>query len=431
MVAKLKPQAGRCLGLAFSSFLVFTLLMSGAVLAQERYDAEQETSVKDEFLVEAHTAAAKLGAEFGLSADDAVLLIDTLLLPAPNIKSGANMRWLMTDLSATYGLEPREFFGFLHLYGTEIMAIGQNYGLVPERGTGPGPGHGPRSAEFARRASVGPHRQWQVEKVEWQYGPRGVEEMQPERGPAYGLGPERPGMARADAMRYRFQQMHEEFHMRDAGYRYGKVHNGPNLDMRATAKQHRLNPKVWDWKAEQTYARHYAARDKAVAKSWDGPGPKDDMYGKYGGPEAWERINKRTLVPGRVWRDTDTADRMRLERTRFGEHPDGRMRGARPDFMDEDGMDVSVEPLVGGFEPDMMGLEHNVAARVPVVLDVVGSAIVESLAESTGVPEAEMEVMVVQALLEGLDAAMDEGLITQADAFDMLMLLTAADTMEQ
>ncbi|MDE0670234.1 MAG: hypothetical protein OXH72_00620 [Caldilineaceae bacterium] len=429
MVTKLKPQAGRCLGLAFASFLVFTLLMSGAALAQERYDAEQETSVKDEFLAEAQSAAAELGAEFGLSADDAVSLIYTLLFTAPNIEPGANMRWLMTDLSATYGLEPRELFGFLQLYGTELMAIGQGYGLVPERGTGPG--YGPRSAEFARRASVGPHRQWQVEKVERQYGPRGAEEMRTERGPAYGLGPERSGMARADAMRNRFQKMHEEFHMRDAGYRYGKAHNGPNLDMWAAPKQHRLNPKVLAWKAEQEYARHYAARDKAVAKSWDGPGHKDDMYGKYSGPEAWKRIDKRTLVPGRAWRDTDTSDRMRLEGARFGEHPDGRMRGGQPDFMDEDGMDVSVEPLVGGFEPDMMGLEHNVAAMVPVVLDVVGSAIVESLAESTGVPEAEMEAMVVQALLEGLDAAMDEGLITQADAFDMLMLLTAADAMEQ
>lgn len=494
MVTKLKPQAGRCLGLAFASFLVFTLLMSGAALAQGRYDAEREASVKDEFLAEVQSAAAELGAEFGLSADDAVSLIDTLLFNAPNIEPGANMRWLMADLSATYGLEPRELFGFLQLYGTELMAIGQDYGLVPERGTGPG--YGPRSAEFARRASVGPHRQWQVEKVEWQYGPRGAEEMRTERGPAYGFGPERPDMARADAMRNRFQKMHEEFHMRDAGYRYGKAHNGPNLDMWAAAKQHRLNPKVLAWKVEQEYAWHYAARDKAVAKSWDGPGYKDDVYGKYGGPEAWgrygdigaakarwykgteadsihfkrggvedgdrfnrervtpdgvwhdgdgsgrkygrlgdaeawERIDKRTLVPGRAWRDTDTSDRIRLERARFGEHPEGRMRGGQPDFMDEDFMDVSVEPLVGGFEPDMMDLEHNVAAMVPVVLDVVGSAIVESLAESTGVPEAEMEVMVVQALLEGLDAAMDAGLITQADAFDMLMLLTAADAMEQ
>lgn len=429
MVTKLKPQAGRCLGLAFASFLVFTLLMSGAVLAQGRYDAEREASVKDEFLAEAQSAAAELGAELGLSADDAVSLIDTLLFNAPNIEPGANMRWLMADLSATYGLEPRELFGFLQLYGTELMAIGQDYGLVPERGTGPG--YGPRSAEFARRASVGPHRQWQVEKVEWQYGPRGAEEMRTERGPAYGFGPERPDMARADAMRNRFQKMHEEFHMRDAGYRYGKAHNGPNLDMWAAAKQHRLNPKVLAWKVEQEYAWHYAARDKAVAKSWDGLGYKDDMYGKLGDAEAWERIDKRTLVPGKAWRDTDTSDRMRLERARFGEHPDGRMRGGQPDFMDEDGMDVSVEPLVGGFEPDMMGLEHNVAAMVPVVLDVVGSAIVASLAESTGVPEAEMEAVVVQALLEGLDAAMDAGLITQADAFDMLMLLTAADAMEQ
>ena len=279
MVTKLKPQAGRCLGLAFASFLVFTLLMSGAALAQERHDVEQEMPVKDEFLAEAHTAAAELGTEFGLSADDAVSLVDTLLFTAPNIEPGANMRWLMADLSATYGLEPRELFGFLQLYGTELMAIGQDYGLVPERGTGPG--YGPRSAEFARTASAGPHRQWQVQKVEWQYGPRGAEEMRPERGPVYGLGPERPGMARADAMRYRFQKMHEEFHMWDAGYRYGKAHNRPNLDMRAAAKQHRMNPKVLAWKAEQEYARHYAVRDKAVAKSWDGPGHKDDMYGKY------------------------------------------------------------------------------------------------------------------------------------------------------
>jgi hypothetical protein len=116
---------------------------------------------------------------------------------------------------------------------------------------------------------------------------------------------------------------------------------------------------------------------------------------------------------------------------RFGEHPDGRMRGGRPDFMDEDGMDVSVEPLVGGFEPDMMGMEHNVAAMVPVLLDVVGSTIVESLAESTGMPEAEMEAMVVQALLAGLNAAIDEGLVTQDEALGMLMFLTSVEAMEE
>ena len=156
MVTKLKPQAGRCLGLAFASFLVFTLLMSGAALAQARPDAEQKTSVKDEFLAAAHAAAAELGAEFGLSADDAASLADTLLFTAPDIEPGANMRRLMADLSATYGLEPQALFGFLQLYGTEIMAIGQDYGLVPGRGAGPG--YGPRSAELARRESVGPQR---------------------------------------------------------------------------------------------------------------------------------------------------------------------------------------------------------------------------------------------------------------------------------
>ncbi len=489
MVTKLKPQAGRCLGLAFASFLVFTLLMSGAALAQARPDAEQKTSVKDEFLAAAHAAAAELGAEFGLSADDAASLVDTLLFAAPDIEPGANMRRLMADLSATYGLEPRELFGFLQLYGTELMAIGQDYGLVPGRGAGPG--HGPRSVELARRESVGLRSRWQVEKEEWQYGPRGAEAMRPERGPAYG-----PGMVRADAMRYRFQQMHEEFHMRDAGYRSGKVHGGPNMDKRAAAEKHRMNPKVLAWKAEQASVWRHSAQDKAVAKSWDGPGHKDNMYGKRRGPEAWSRhgdvgaamarryrsqeadgvhaerdgvehgkefdkngfvpegarsnndrfgrkygesdqseawsrFDKREFAPEAARRDIESPDRMRMERMRFGEHSGGRMRGGQPALMDEDGMDVSIEPLVGGFEPDMMGLEHNVAAMVPVVLDVVGSAIVESLAETTGVPEAEMEAMVVQALLEGLDAAIDEGLITQEDAFDMLMLLTAADAMEQ
>ncbi len=494
MVTKLKSQAGRCLGLAFASFLVLTLLMSGTALAQERHDAEQEMSGKDEFLAEAHAAAAELGAEFGLSADDAASLVDTLLFTAPDIEPGANMRWLMADLSATYGLEPRELFDFLQLYGAELMAIGRDHGLVPAHGTRPA--FGPRSTDLAGRGPIGPRNRWQVEGEESQYGPRGYRGMRPERGPAYGYGPERPGMARADAMRYRFQQMHEEFHMRDAGYRSGKAHDGLDMDMRAAAQPHRMNPKVLAWKAEQEYARHHAAQDQDAAKSWDGPGHKDDMYDKRGGPEGWsryggigaakarwyksqetdsihfkrggieeedlpnkerftpegawhdgdgpgrnygksgdaenwERFDRRALVPGKARRDTDTSDRMRLERARFGEHPGGRMRGDRPDFMDEDGMDVSVEPLVGGFEPDMMGLEHNVAAMVPVVLDVVGSAIVESLAEATGVPEAEMEAMVVQALLEGLDAAMDEGLITQEDAFGMLMLLTAADAMEQ
>ena len=291
-------------------------------------------------------------------------------------------------------------------------------------------------------------------------------------------------------MRYRFRQMHAGFHMRDAGYRSGKVHDGPNMDMRAAAQQHRMNPKVPAWKTEQAIAWRHSAK-AAAAKDWDGPGRNDGMYGKPGGPEAqrrygevdaakarryqsqdadgihaeregvehwkefnkdgfmsdgarpgrqygqadhaeaWSRFDKREFAPEAARHEIETPDRMRTERMRFGEHPDGRMRGGRPDFMDEDGMDVSVEPLVGGFEPDMMGLEHNVAAMVPVVLDVVGSAIVESLAESIGVPEAEMEAMVVQALLEGLDAAMDEGLITQEDAFDMLMLMTAADAMEQ
>ena len=488
MVTKLKPQAGRCLGLAFASFLVFTLLMSGAALAQARPDAEQKTSVKDEFLAAAHAAAAELGAEFGLSADDAASLADTLLFTAPDIEPGANMRRLMADLSATYGLEPQALFGFLQLYGTEIMAIGQDYGLVPGRGAGPG--YGSRSAELARRESVGPQRRWQVEKEEWQYGPRGAEAMRREHGPAYG-----PGNARVDAMRNRFQQMHEEFHLRDAGYRSGKLHGGPNMDKRAAAEQHRMNPKVLAWKAEQASAWRHSAQD-AAAKDWDGTDHNDDMYGTRGGPEAWSRhgdvgaamarryrsqeadgvhaerdgvehwkefdkngfmpegarsnndrfgrkygeadraeawnrFDKREFAPEAARRDIETPDRMRMERMRFGEHSGGRMRGGQPDLMDEDGMDVSVEPLVGDFEPDMMGLEHNVAAMVPVVLDVVGSAVVESLAESTGVPEAEMEAMVVQALWEGLDAAMDEGLITQEDAFDMLMLLTAADVMEQ
>ena len=159
--------------------------------------------------------------------------------------------------------------------------------------------------------------------------------------------------------------------------------------------------------------------------------PPGRKYGKANHAEVWSRFDKREFAPEAARPAIETPDRMRTERMRFGEHPDGRVRGGRPDFMDEDGMDVSVEPLVSGFEPDMMDMEHNVAAMVPVVLDVVGSVIVESLAESTSVPEAEMEAMVVQALLEGLDAAMDEGLITQEDAFDMLMLLTAADAMEQ
>ena len=359
MVTKLQSKAGRVLGLAFASFLVFTLLMSGAVLAQERHDAEQGKAVKDEFLAEAHAAAVELGAAFGLSADDAASLVDTLLFTAPNIEPGANMRWLMADLSATYGLEPRELFGFLQLYGTKLMTIGQDYGLVPARGARAAFGPGP--ADLAGSGPIGPRSRWQVAGEEWQYGSRGYRGMRPEHGLAYDPGTERPGMAHADDMRNWFQQMHEEFHMQDAGYRSGM----------------------------------------------------------------------REFALGAVRYDIETPDRMRPERMHFGDHPGGRMRGGQPDFMDEDGMDVSVEPLVGGFEPDMMGLEHNVAAMVPVVLDVVGSTIVESLAESTGVPEAEMEAMVVRALLAGLDAAMDEGLITQADAFDMLMLLTVADAMEQ
>ena len=469
MVTKLKSQAGRSLGLAFASFLVFTLLMSGAALAQERHDAEQKMSAKDEFLTEAHAAAAKLGAEFGLSADDAASLVDKLLFAGPNIEPGANMHWLMADLSATYGLAPRELFGFLQLYRAELMAIGTDYGLVPARGARPA--FGPRSADLAGSGPVGPRNRWQ-------HGPRGAEAMRPARGPAHGPGPERPGMVRAAAMRYRFQQMHEEFHMRDAGYRYGKADDS-DMDMRAAAQQHRMSPKVPAWNAEQEYARHHAARDKAVAKSWDGSSHKDAMHGrhggseawgrhgdigtagtarwskskeadslhfkrsgvgdgdrfnrerfmpegaghdgagpgrKYGDAEAWERSNKRALASGKAWRNTDTVDRM---------------RGGQPDFMDKDGMDVSVEPLVGGFEPDMMGLEHNVAAMVLVLLDVVGSTIVESLAGSTGVPEAEMEAMVVQALLAGLNAAIDGGLVTQDEALGMLMLLTSAEAMEE
>ena len=86
-------------------------------------------------------------------------------------------------------------------------------------------------------------------------------------------------------------------------------------------------------------------------------------------------------------------------------------------------MDVSVEA--------MMDLEHDVTAMVPVVLDVVGSTIVESLAESTGVSETAMEAMVVQALFEGLEAALDEGLVSQDEAMDLLMLLTGAGALEQ
>ena len=490
MVTKLKPQAGRCLGLAFASFLVFTLLMSGAALAQARPDAEQKTSVKDEFLAAAHAAAA----EFGLSADEAASLVDMLLFTASDIEPGANTRRMMADLSATYGLEPRELFGFLQLYRTKLMAIGQDHGLVPLRSARPT--FGPRSADLAGSGPIGPRSRWQLEGETWQYGPRGTEEMRSARGPAYGPGPERSGTARAGAMRYRFQQMHAEFHMQDAGHQYGKTHDGQDMNMRTAAQQHRMNPKVSAWKAEQASAWRHSAQDKAVAKSGDGPGHKDNMYGKPRGPEAWSRhgdvgaamarryrsqeadgvhaerdgvehgkefdkngfmpegarpnndrfgrkygeadqseawsrFDKREFAPEAARRDIESPDRMRMERMRFGEHSGGRMRGGQPALMDEDGMDVSIEPLVGGFEPDMMGLEHNVAAMVPVVLDVVGSAIVESLAETTGVPEAEMEAMVVQALLEGLDAAIDEGLITQEDAFDMLMLLTAADAMEQ
>ena len=413
MVTKLKSRAGRCLGLAFASFLVFTLLMSGAALAQERHDAEREQSVQDEFLAEAHAAAAELGAEFGLSADDAASLVDTILFTAPDAVPGANMRRMMAGLSATYGLAPQEIFGFLQLYGAELMAIGQDYGLVPARGAGPA--FGPRSAELAERGPVGPRSRWQMGQEEWRYGPRGSEAMRPERGPAYGPRAEQPGMARADAMRNRFRQMHAEFHMRDAGYGYGKAHAGPDMDMGA-AQRYRMNPEVLARKAEQAYAWHHAAKDAAVK---DGPGP--GMYGKRGGPEAWSQFNKRAFAPEAARHNIGMPHRVRMER----------MRGGQPDFMDEDGTDVSVEVLVHGFEADVIGLEHNPVDMVPVLLDVVGSTIVESLAEATGVPETEMEAIVVQALLKGLDAAMDEGLVTQDEALDMLMLLTSTEAVEE
>ena len=173
---------------------------------------------------------------------------------------------------------------------------------------------------------------------------------------------------------------------------------------------------------------HHAAKDTA-AEDWDGPGP--GMYGKRGGPEAWSQFNKRAFAPEAARHNIGMPNRVRMERMRFGEHPGGRMRGGQPDFMDEDGTDVSVEVLVHGFEADVIGLEHNPVDMVPVLLDVVGSTIVESLAEATGVPETEMEAIVVQALLKGLDAAMDEGLVTQDEALDMLMLLTSTEAVEE
>lgn len=485
MVTRLKSKAGRSLGLAVAAFLVFTLLASGSVLAQERHDAVQDTSFKDKFMAEAHALAAEIGAEFGLGADDAASLVETLLFTGIDAGPGVNMRWLVADLSASYGLEPRELIGFLQVYGQELMALGQGFGLMPERASGPA--FGPRSAEFARRGPVGPASRWQADRDTGQYGPRGMHDMQPERGP-YAVGINK---ARAEAVRYRFQRMHEEFHMQDAGHRYGGNHGRRDMgtgNVMMTDKEHAWQggPETWDrfrregaaakgaWadKAEAGYRydrqggseawSRYGDIDAAKARwhegkasdsirfkrggveEWDrfdkdGSMPEgtwhdgDGSARKSGKPaaEAWDRFDKRAFASRTAWHGTETPDRMRAERARFGEHAGGRLRGGQPDFMDEDGMDVSVEAMVDDFEPGMMDLEHNVAAMVPVVLDVVGSTIVESLAESTGVPEAEMEAMVVQALLEGLDAAMDEGLVSQAEAMDLLMLLTGAGALER
>ena len=483
MVTRLKSQAGRCLGPVFASFLVFTLLMSGAALAQEQYDGEKEMALKDEFLAEAHAAAAELGAGFGLGADDAASLVDTILFGAPDVGPGADMRGLIAELAGTYGLEPRELMGFLQLYRAEFMAIGQDHGLVPERRAG----SGPRSAEFARRGPVGPGSRWQAAPEARRPGPRAMQDMQPAHGP-YAVGINK---ARAEAMRYRFQRMHEEFHMQDAGRRFGENHGRRDMDTgnaMMTDKEHAWQdgPGTWDrvrkagvaakgaW-ADKAEAGHryegqggpeawsrYGDIDAVKARGYEGKA-SDRIRFKRGGVGEWDRFDqdgsmsegawhdgdgparkpgkldaetrgrfdKRESAPRTAWHGTEIPDRMRAERARFGEHPGGRLRGGQPDFMDEDGMDVSVETLVDAFEPGMTALEHNVAAMVPVVLDVVGSTIVESLAESTGVPEAEMEAMVVQALLAGLDAAMDEGLVSQAEAMDLLMLLTGAGALER
>ena len=432
MVTRLKSKAGRCLGLAVTAFLVFTLLASGSVLAQERHDAVQNTSFKDELMAEAHALAAEIGAEFGLGADDAASLVETLLFTGFDAGPGVNVRWLVADLSASHGLEPRELIGFLQVYGQELMALAQGFGLMPERASGPD--FGPRSAEFARRGPVGPGSRWQADRGARQYGPRGMHDMQPERGP-YAVGADK---ARAEAMRYRFQRMHEEFHMQDAGHRYGGNHGRWDMgtgNAMMTDKEHAWQggPETRDrFRREggpEAWSR-YGDIDAAKAR-WHEGRTSDSMRFERGGVEEWDRFDQRAFAPRTAWRGTESPDRMRAERARFGEHAGGRLRGGQPDFMDEDGLDVSVEAMVDDFEPGMMDLEHNVAAMVPVVLDVVGSTIVESLAESTGVPEAEMEAMVVQALLEGLDAAMDEGLVSQAEAMDLLMLLTGAGALER
>ncbi|MCY3659003.1 MAG: hypothetical protein OXG36_08280 [Caldilineaceae bacterium] len=203
---------------------------------------------------------------------------------------------------------------------------------------------------------------------------------------------------------------------------------------------------VEEWMAEQTIARYHAAR------SWDGPGHGGDLYDERGAVGAGDLSHTEQSMLEDTWYDdgyvygvnAPMLAWMMLVEEWMAEQTIARYHAARSwdgpghggDLYDErggqpGGMDVSVEPLIGSFESDMMGLEHNVAVMVPVVLDVVGSTIVELLAESTGVLEAEMETMVAQALLEGLDAAMDEGLITQEEAFDMLMLLSAADAVER
>ena len=440
MVTRLKSKTGRCLGLAVTAFLVFTLLASGSVLAQERHDAVQDTSFQDEFMAEAYALAAEIGAEFGLGADDAASLVETLLFTGFEAGPGVNMRWLVADLSAAHGLEPRELIGFLQVYGQELMALGRGFGLMPERASGPD--FGPRSAAFARRGPVGPGSRWQADRDARQYGPRSMHDMQPVHGP-YAAG---ANTARAEAMRYRFQRMHEEFHMQDAGLRYGGNHGLRDMDtgnVMMTDKEHAWQggPETWDrfrregaaakgvWAAKAEAWSRYGDIDAAKARWREGDGSARKS-GKLDA-EAWDRFDKREFASRTAWRGTETPDRMRADRARFGEHAGGRLRGGQPDFMDEDGMDVSVEAMVDDFGPGMMDLEHNVAAMVPVVLDVVGSTIVESLAESTGVPEAEMEAMVVQALLEGLDAAMDEGLVSQADAMNLLVLLTGAGALER
>lgn len=453
MVTRLKSRTGRCLGLAVAAFLVFTLLASGSVLAQERPEAVQDTSFQDEFMAEAYALAAEIGAGFGLGADDAAALVETLLFTGFDAGPGGNIRWLIADLSAAHGLEPRELMGFLQVYGQELMALGQGFGLMPERAAGPG--FGPRLAEFARQGPVGPARRWQADQVAQPYGPRGMHNMQPEHGP-YAVG---SGKARADAMRYRFQRMHAEFHRQDAGHRYGGNNGRRNMDpgnavMAGREHAWQGGPDTWERFRKEGAAAKGVWNDKAEAGHRYGRQGGPEAWGRYGdvdaaqaswhrgkeaegirfqhgGVAAWDRFDKRAFAPKVARPGTATPDRMRAERMRFGEHAGGRIRSGQADFMDEDGMDVSVEAMMDDFEPGMMDLEHDVTAMVPVVLDVVGSTIVESLAESTGVSEAAMEAMVVQALFEGLEAALDEGLVSQAEAMDLLMLLTGAGALEQ